>query len=67
MQSKELVDLSDDELTVKLRELRESLFVLRLRQGTNQLESPARLRATRRDIARIMTVQRARAGEGKRS
>jgi large subunit ribosomal protein L29 len=52
---------------VKLRELRESLFMLRLRQGTNQLESPARLRETRRDIARILTVQRARAGEGKSS
>jgi large subunit ribosomal protein L29 len=67
MQAKELVELSSDELAVKLRELRESLFMLRLRQGTNQLESPARLRETRRDIARILTVQRARAGEGKSS
>jgi len=45
---------------VKQRELREALFVFRLRHGTNQLESPARLRQTRRDIARIHTIQRHR-------
>ncbi len=66
MQADEIREMSEDELAVKLRELRESLFVLRLRQGTNQLESPARLRETRRDIARILTVQRARALEGNR-
>ena len=60
MQAKELRELSDDELTVKERELRESLFVLRLRHGTNQLDSPARLLQTRRDIARIKTIRRAR-------
>ena len=61
MQSKEVRDLSDDELAVKERELKESLFLLRLRHRTNQLESPARLKQTRRDIARIKTVQTARA------
>ena len=66
MQAKELREDSDQELAVKQRELKESLFMLRLRHGTNQLESPARLRATRRDIARIKTVQRARELEKKR-
>jgi large subunit ribosomal protein L29 len=61
MQAKELRDLSDDELVVKARELEESLFLLRLKHGTNQLESPARLLATRRDVARIKTIQRERA------
>jgi len=60
MQSKEVREASDEELVVKLRELTESLFVLRLRHGTNQLESPARLGQTRRDIARIKTIQRQR-------
>ena len=64
MEAKELRELSDDELRVKLNELRESLFLLRLRQGTNQLESPAKLRLTRRDIARVLTVQRSRSSEG---
>ena len=61
MQSKEVRELSDDELAIKERELKESLFLLRLRHRTNQLESPARLKQTRRDIARIKTVQTARA------
>ncbi|MBI3783046.1 MAG: 50S ribosomal protein L29 [Deltaproteobacteria bacterium] len=60
MEAKEVREFSDDELRVKLVELRESLFLLRLRQGTNQLESPAKLKQTRRDIARILTTQRSR-------
>ena len=60
MQSSELRDLSDDELAVKERELKESLFFLRLRHGTNQLERPTQLAQTRRDIARVLTIQRAR-------
>ena len=60
MEAKDVREFSDDELRVKLTELRESLFLLRLRQGTNQLESPAKLRQTRRDIARVLTVQRSR-------
>jgi large subunit ribosomal protein L29 len=66
MQASELRESSDEELAVKERELKESLFVLRLRHGTNQLDSPARLRETRRDIARIKTIQRARELEKKR-
>jgi large subunit ribosomal protein L29 len=60
MRASELRDASDEELAVKERELTESLFLLRLRRATNQLESPARLRQTRRDIARIKTIRRAR-------
>ncbi len=60
MEPRELRENSDEELAVKERELKESLFMLRLRQKTNQLESPARLAQTRRDIARIKTIQRAR-------
>jgi large subunit ribosomal protein L29 len=61
MRAKELRDLSDQELEVKEYELRETLFRFRLRRGTNQLESPAALIKTRRDIARIKTVQGERA------
>jgi large subunit ribosomal protein L29 len=66
MAAKELRDLSDQELEVRERELREALFRFRLRRGTNQLESPAALIQTRRDIARIKTIQgeRERAGRG---
>jgi large subunit ribosomal protein L29 len=67
MQAKELRDLSDQELATREHELRESQFRFRLRRGTNQLESPAALRQTRRDLARVLTIQheRARAAQGK--
>lgn len=61
MRPKEARDMSDEELAVKERELQESLFLLRLRHRTNQLESPARLVQTRRDIARVKTVRSERA------
>lgn len=60
MQASEIRDLSPDELSIKERELRESLFLLKLRKGTNQLESSARLQQTKRDLARIHTVRRER-------
>ena len=61
MPAKSLRDLSDQELEVKEQELRETLFHFRLRRGINQLESPAALLRTRRDIARIKTIQTERA------
>jgi large subunit ribosomal protein L29 len=61
MPSDQLRDATNDELAAKERELTESLFFLRLRHGTNQLESPAKLKQTRREIARIKTLRRARA------
>jgi large subunit ribosomal protein L29 len=60
MRASELRDLSDEELMVRERELNESLFVLRLKHETNQLESAARMIAARRDIARVKTIQRER-------
>ncbi len=57
MPAKGFRDLSDQELDVKENELREALFHFRLRRGVNQLESPAALLRTRRDIARIKTIQ----------
>jgi large subunit ribosomal protein L29 len=63
MRAKEVRDLSDQELVVRERELKEKLFHLRLRRGTNQLESAGVLSQTRRDVARIKTIlgERARA------
>ncbi len=60
MQAKEIRELSADELALREREFKESLFMLKLRQGTNQLESSARLVQTRRDLARIHTIRRER-------
>ncbi len=67
MRGEDLRELSDQELAVKEEELKETLFRFRLRRGTKQLENPGALRRTRRDIARVKTVQaeRARAVRGR--
>ncbi|MDQ1604651.1 MAG: large subunit ribosomal protein [Actinomycetota bacterium] len=56
----ELRGLEDDELLSKLREAKEELFNLRFQAATGQLESHGRLRAVRKDIARIYTIMRER-------
>jgi large subunit ribosomal protein L29 len=52
---------SDDQLNEQLGELKREAFNLRFQAATNQLEKPARVRVVRRDIARIKTLQTARA------
>ncbi len=57
----ELRALSRAELNTKVTELKEELFTLRFQAATGQLESHGRLRAVRKDIARIYTVIQERA------
>ena len=52
--------MSDDELTSQLAELKKEQFNLRFQQASGQLENTARVRAVRRDIARLMTELTAR-------
>ena len=56
----ELRNLDDAELATKLREAKEELFNLRFQGTTGQLENHGRLRAVRKDIARIYTILRER-------
>ncbi|CAB4961996.1 MAG: 50S ribosomal protein L29 [Actinobacteria bacterium] len=56
----ELRNLDNEELTAKLREAKEELFNLRFQGATGQLENHGRLRAVRKDIARIYTILRER-------
>ncbi|GAA5070831.1 large subunit ribosomal protein L29 [Thermocatellispora tengchongensis] len=56
----ELRQQDKDELVNKLKEAKEELFNLRFQAATGQLESHGRLRAVRREIARIYTVMRER-------
>ncbi len=71
MKAEQLRELSDDELTLRLRDSRKELFNLRFQHAMGQLDDPHKLNLTRREIARLLTVQaertRARgaaAGEG---
>ena len=56
----ELDTFEDERLLGGLRQAREGLFNLRFQAATGQLESHGRLRAVKRDIARIYTVIRER-------
>jgi len=57
----ELRGMSRKDLDTKVTELKEELFNLRFQAATGQLESHGRLRAVRKDIARIYTVLQERA------
>ncbi len=56
----ELRELTDDDLTEKLREAKTELFNLRFQSATGQLANNRRLRVVRQEIARIYTVLRER-------
>ena len=58
-----LVVKTDDQLATQLSELKREQFNLRFQSATNQLEKPSRVREVRRTIARIKTLQSARASE----
>ena len=50
----------DERLVEELRQAKEELFNLRFQSATGQLDNHGRLRAVRRDIARIYTIMRER-------
>ena len=56
----ELDTFEDDRLVEELRKAKEELFNLRFQSATGQLDSHGRIRAVKRDIARIYTVVRER-------
>ena len=58
--AKDLRDLTDEGLAERLAEQRKELFNLRFQSATGALEDITRLRRTRQDIARILTVQNER-------
>jgi large subunit ribosomal protein L29 len=60
MQAEEIREMGDDDIRARLAELEEERFRLRFRAATEPLEDPLRLRAVRKDIARLHTVLRER-------
>jgi large subunit ribosomal protein L29 len=60
MKAAEAHNLKDDELVAKLINAKEEAFNLRFRHATGELENTARLGQTRKDIARLLTVAKAR-------
>ena len=63
MKASEVRALSADQLTDKLAELKKEQFNLRFQKATNQIENTSRVRAVRRDIARIKTIMNQQAAK----
>jgi large subunit ribosomal protein L29 len=60
LKASDLRALTDEELDEQLGERRQELFRIRFQAATGGLESSARLRRTRREIARILTIKNER-------
>ena len=58
MNAKELRDMTVEQLSSKLGELKEELFNLRFQLAINQLDKPHKITEVKHDIARVMTVLR---------
>lgn len=56
MKAAELRDLTVKELNDKLLDSKKELFNLRFQHAINQLENPMRIKAVKKDIARINTI-----------
>ncbi|MBQ4000004.1 MAG: 50S ribosomal protein L29 [Oscillospiraceae bacterium] len=67
MKPSEIRALSDKELVEKLDELKSELFNLRFQHAINQLDNPVRIKEVKRDIARTLTVIRAKELESAKS
>jgi large subunit ribosomal protein L29 len=67
MKIKELIDLTEDELITKEKELKKDLFDMESHRQMGRVEKPASFRNLRRDIARILTVLHERKAHGKQS
>jgi large subunit ribosomal protein L29 len=60
MKPAEFRAMSDEHLTLTLKDSVKNLFHLRFQSATERLETPSEIRKVKRDIARIKTIQRER-------
>ena len=58
MKASEIRTMTPEQLNEKLAGLKKDLFFLRMQHATNQLDNPLKIRETKHDIARVMTVMR---------
>ena len=64
MKAQELREKTPDQLREQLAALKKESFNLRFQQATGQLENTARMRAVKRDTARVLTVLNQQADSG---
>ena len=60
MKASEIREMSADELNAKLIDLKAELLNLRFQHAVNQLENPMRIKAVKKDMARVYTLLRER-------
>jgi large subunit ribosomal protein L29 len=60
MRSNELREISDEELVDHIRTARREIFGLRFQHATGELENTAGLGASKKDLARALTIARQR-------
>lgn len=58
MKPAQVRELTQEERSQRLRELREELFHLRFQASSGQIEKPHRIREVRRGIARLLTIEK---------
>ncbi len=58
MKLEKMREMSETELTVEVKKLKNELFNLRFQQVTGQLENPIKMRDVRKEIARAKTILR---------
>ena len=64
MKTNEIRKMSTEDINKKIVELKDELFDLRMKQATASIEKPHRIRAARKDIARLKSVLSERKNEG---
>ena len=67
MKAAELKDKTPGQLREQLVALKKEAFNLRFQQATGQIESTARMRAVRKDVARVLTVMNQKAAAAAQS
>ena len=64
MKASEIRKMSNEEIVKKIEELQDELFNLRMQKATAALEKPHRIKACKKDIARMKTILTERENEG---
>jgi large subunit ribosomal protein L29 len=67
MKTSEYRGMSDEQLSLSLKDLVKNLFHLRFQSATERLETPSEIRKAKREIARIKTIQRERERQKEKS
>jgi large subunit ribosomal protein L29 len=57
-----MTEMTNEEITQRVSDLREELFNLRFRNSMRQLDNPLKIREGRRELARLLTVLRGKEG-----